>query len=403
MIGRKRKEIEDKIKELELQVQYNKVLKGLAEVMFRSCIFTKPGTLEPERIRSKVFLSAPNGVFDISQKNAILSKVAEEEGCSEDEILDSLYSDLEDEEILSEIPEISEDELCRRFNLEQVETLLIRAVSLSVSGMRSYGLIVSKIRSLDLMYRINSTGNEIKNIWIEGPASVIEESKKYSIKFAGIIRYLLSFDEWEINSEVELSRERKKERFKFRLDSSSRFYFPDIAREKDAAIQFPGIRSADPVFIGSEVFIPDYVLERDNQKTIICLSRPNQKAYNDKWKKKLEEIGLKAVFVYIIKKGERKLQNEICFFEKLDWDYLLNFVLADPESRKRSERMRSEIVPPKIPNLDELREKIDSLYPDSDEMIEAIVNMHLDVEDTLTSLGYKVYWSGLQMVVRKKK
>ena len=188
MIGRKRKEIEDEIKELELQVQFNKVLKGLAEVMFRSCIFKKPGTLEPERIRSKVFLSAPNGVFDISQKNAILSKIAKEEGCSEDNILYSLYSDLEDEQILSGIPEISEDELCRRFNLEQVETLLMRAVSLSVSGMRSYGLIVSKIRSLDLMYRIGSTGNEIQNIWIEGPASVIEESKKYSTKFAGIIR-----------------------------------------------------------------------------------------------------------------------------------------------------------------------------------------------------------------------
>ncbi len=403
MIGRKRKEIEDEIKELELQVQFNKVLKGLAEVMFRSCIFKKPGNLEPERIRSKVFLSAPNGVFDISQKNAILSKIAKEEGCSEDNILYSLYSDLEDEEILSEMPEISEDELCRRFNLEQVETLLMRAVSLSVSGMRSYGLIVSKIRSLDLMYRIGSTGNEIQNIWIEGPASVIEESKKYSTKFAGIIRYLLSFDEWEIDSEVELSRERKKERFRFHLDSSSRFYFPDIARESDSIIQFPGIRRAEPIFIGSEVFIPDYVLERDDQKAIICLSRPNQKAYNDKWKKKLEEIGLKAVFVYIIKKGEKKLQNEICFFEKLDWDYLLNFVLADPESRKRSERMQSEIVTPKIPNLDELRKKIDLLYPDSDEMIEAIVKMHLDVEDTLTALGYKVYWSGLQMAVRKKK
>ena len=202
---------------------------------------------------------------------------------------------------------------------------------------------------------------------------------------------------------MELSRERKKERFRFHLDSSSRFYFPDIARESDSIIQFPGIRRAEPIFIGSEVFIPDYVLERDDQKAIICLSRPNQKAYNDKWKKKLEEIGLKAVFVYIIKKGEKKLQNEICFFEKLDWDHLLNFVLADPESRKRSERMQSEIVTPKIPNLDELRKKIDLLYPDSDEMIEAIVKMHLDVEDTLTALGYKVYWSGLQMAVRKKK
>ena len=57
----------------------------------------------------------------------------------------------------------------------------------------------------------------------------------------------------------------------------------------------------------------------------------------------------------------------------------------------------------KVPNLDELKKKIDSLYPDSDDMIEALVKMHLDVEDTLTALGYKVSWSGLQMVVRKKK
>ena len=114
-------------------MQFNKILKGIAEVMFRSCKFTKPGSLEPESIRSKVFLSAPNGVFDTSQKSEILSKIAKEEGCSEDDILESLYSDLEDEEILSEIPEISEDELCRRFNLEQVETLLMRAVSLSIS------------------------------------------------------------------------------------------------------------------------------------------------------------------------------------------------------------------------------------------------------------------------------
>ena len=104
-----------------------------------------------------------------------------------------------------------------------------------------------------------------------------------------------------------------------------------------------------------------------------------------------------------LKKGRRSCKTRYAFFEKLDWDYLLNFVLADPESRKRSERMQSEIVTPKILNLNELRKKIDSLYPDSDEMIEAIVKMHLDVEDTLTALGYKVYWSGLQMAVRKKK
>lgn len=384
-------------------MQFNKILKGIAEVMFRSCKFTKPGTLEPESIRSKVFLSAPNGVFDVSQKSEILSKIAKEEGCSEDDVIESLYSDLEDEEILSEIPEIGEEELCRRFNLEQVETLLMRAVSLSVSGMRSYGLIVSKVRSLDLMYRIDSSGNEIRNIWIEGPASVIEESKKYSTKFAGIIRYLISFDEWEVDSEVELSREGKKERFRFHLDSSSRSYFPDITRENDSVIQYPGIRRADPIFIGSEVFIPDYILERDHANTIICITRPNQKAHNDKWMKKLEEIGLKAVFVYIIKKGEKKLQNEICFPEKLDWDYLLNFVLTDPGNRKRLVKIQPEIVPSKVTNLDELKKKIDPLYPDSDEMIEALVKMHLDVEDTLTALGYKVSWSGLQMVVRKKK
>jgi Protein of unknown function (DUF790). len=176
-----------------------------------------------------------------------------------------------------------------------------------------------------------------------------------------------------------------------------------LPEKSDAVIQYPGIRRADPIFIGSEVFIPDYILERDHSNKIICITRPNQKAYNDKWMKKLEEIGLKAVFVYIIKKGEKKLQNEICFSEKMDWDYLLNFVLTDSGSRKRLEKIQPEIVPLKVPNLDELKKKIDSLYPDSDDMIEALVKMHLDVEDTLTALGYKVSWSGLQMVVRKKK
>ena len=199
MIGSRRRDIVDRLRELELKVQYNKVIKGLGEIMFRESRFSSTGTLDPPSIRERIFLMAPTGVQRQTERQKILEKVAAEFSVTPQEVESSMYSDMEEEDILLEISGSSDDELCRQYNLEQSETLLLKAFQLTVKDIQDWGGLARESKHLGLLFNPGIIEKEIVEMNFNGPMSALEETRRYGVRFAQLLRYLITLEKWSFD------------------------------------------------------------------------------------------------------------------------------------------------------------------------------------------------------------
>ena len=131
-VGSSREEIERDIKILELKIQNPKIIRGLSLIMFRLSKMVPPGNLDAELVRSTIFKYAKVPPVSPEGREDILAKVAEELKSTVNEISKSMYADKENEQILEAVPEISSDELSKKFNIEQIETVTLKCLTMTV-------------------------------------------------------------------------------------------------------------------------------------------------------------------------------------------------------------------------------------------------------------------------------
>ena len=367
MIGSRRRDIVDRLRELELKVQYNKVIKGLGEIMFRESRFSSTGTLDPPSIRERIFLMAPTGVQRQTERQKILEKVAAEFSVTPQEVESSMYSDMEEEDILLEISGSSDDELCRQYNLEQSETLLLKAFQLTVKDIQDWGGLARESKHLGLLFNPGIIEKEIVEMNFNGPMSALEETRRYGVRFAQLLRYLITLEKWSFDCTVVLEKERKKEKFSFHLESSASTYFPERTAKK---VPPPDSRlmPAFPVIFGDEAFFPDYYVEHDGKRTYIDVTRKIYQDYNEKIAQKLSHAGVYAMFIYVLGSGDKQVSGELCFRNSVDWNAVI-FKLI--ENKKVEKDPEPEIKRKKV-DKKALRSKVDELWPDLDRMFREI-------------------------------
>ncbi|MCL4451490.1 MAG: DUF790 family protein [Candidatus Thermoplasmatota archaeon] len=396
LIGSRRKDIADRLRELELKVQYNKVIKGLGEIMFRESRFSSTGTLDPPSIRERIFLLAPAGVQTHSERKRIIEKVANEFSATLQEVESSMYSDMEEEDILLEVSDSSDDELCRQYNLEQSETLLLKAFELTVKDIDDWGGLARESKHLGLLFSPKILEGEIAEIHFDGPMSGLEETRRYGVRFAQLLRYLITLEKWSFVCSVILEKDRKKEKFSFSLDSSISSYFPERTGKKNV-VPDPRLMHASPIIIENEAFFPDYFLERDGKRIYFDVTRKIYHDFNEKIKQKLRKSGISAAFIYVLGPGDKQIAGEICFKDSVDW----NAVISKLKESKRVENVPEPEIKRKKVDKNALRSKVDELWPDLDRMFKEIEEAELDVIDTLREFGYRTKWEGLNLKIVK--
>ena len=396
MVGSRRKDIADRLRELELKVQYNKVIKGLGEIMFRESRFSSTGTLDPPSIRERIFLMAPAGVQTQAERQKIIEKVAAEFSATQEEVQSSMYSDMEEEDILLEVSESSDDQLCRRYNLEQSETLLLKAFTLTVKDIQDWGGLARESKHLGLLFSPNILEGEIAEMHFDGPMSGLEETRRYGVRFAQLLRYLITLEKWSFDCSVILEKERKKEKFSFSMDSSICSYFPESTRKNDV-VPDPRLKLASPIISENEAFFPDYFIENDGKKIYFDVTRKIYHDYNEKIKLKLRKSGISATFIYVLGPGDKQIAGEMCFKDSVDW----NAVISKLTESKRVENVPEPEIKRKKVDKNALHSRVDELWPDLDRMFKEIEETGLDVIDTLKEFGYRTKWEGLNLKIVK--
>jgi hypothetical protein len=406
-IGKSRGEIDDELKTMELKVQNPKIVRGLALIMFRASEFRRPSPLDSEAVRSAIFTIAKNPIVNPEERKAVLESVASSMTSSVQEVDEAIYGDKESNLILVSPFEASPDLLAKKFNEEQIETVIMKSLWVEVSTKEHSNEFIRSIRSKGLLYE-ERVEDSVHTIRVNGPVSIFEKSERYGIRLALFVRFVLSQNDWEINALISLknnSGKKTKDEFLYHLDESVSDL---ISTDQVPMEQLPSFvnRSPRSAEVNGKIITPDYSIKIGEDEVSIFLS-PLRYYKEELLKvKAVAGSGIRAEVFCLLDGKEKCPKGAICFRGEADWwrirEYLTQrYSKVKPKPQAEIEIQLTpherETVPVKL--TDQMISHLNSLYPDDQAMIEYLDFMGIPPEEGLRSAGFRVAWKGLRIVI----
>lgn len=278
-IGLKRREIKEKILELEDIYGNYKLIRALSLLIERKCKFTSSYSIDPKKIRYLLFEKASilGHPTSLEERNNIIKMVANELNIKPEEVEKSIYADLNSEDELSYFQSIDAMDLLREYNLSITQTLLFHATEMEFTSSGNWQRIFRAIKYYGLMY----TSKENKWFKIDGPASIFKLTRRYGTAMAKLLPEILASQPWQIQAIILY----KDKLLRFELDGRKYgWLFPKIELkesydsiiEEDFANEFRALntpwiikREADAISIGNHVIIPDFSFCFENRRVLM--------------------------------------------------------------------------------------------------------------------------------------
>jgi predicted nuclease of restriction endonuclease-like RecB superfamily len=435
--GRKVGEILEDIKYLS-KIYDHKLVKGISKLILRKCELDKESPVDPIIIRRKLFEGG--AVLNDEERRLRVEKVSKE---LKIDPLRFMFSDLEEERVIINVPEISLNELIMEYNLELLETLLLRSYRLVAYLGKNAKEVLRRVKLLGLMY--TAYDNPLR-IEIYGPVTLMKLTEKYGRNLALIIPFIISDSNWRIEAEIVLGKKVKRiyklevENFPLLpkrqvdeklFDSSieERFYRDFVNIIKDWKI----IREPEPLVISGSLIFPDFSVEKGNLKVYIEIMGFWTKEYVQKKLNKLkkldkpclvlvnEELGygnyedLNVIFfkrriditkVYKwLKDYEKKFLNsnniELKLKDKVvSFKELLELGLSEDKIRNANiegyRKLRSHFI------REDLYKELSNINFSGYKLSELTEKYGSWIVDLLENLGYKIVWRGINDAVVMK-
>ena len=157
-IGRRRGELEEALALLETHRNF-KLVRGLAELLARRCVFALPSeltarsiTISPQELREYLFRQ---GYVTTSEaREAVFKQAAQNFGLSQEELEGFFWADREEAQVLREFAPPSPTELLKQYNFELTQTLLFDCTELVFTVHSNFQEIFRQIKRLGLMYEL---------------------------------------------------------------------------------------------------------------------------------------------------------------------------------------------------------------------------------------------------------
>ncbi len=202
--GRKRYEIEEDIKSYYIEKVNPKIVQGFAKILFNRCEFLNYGEDDPKATRETVFSASADywrksslndGVSINSHKKSILQNinVLKKEAMENTDAW--LYGDILSNQKLSKFDHISSEDLVHRYNIEQIQGLLlhIRTLDLEVflEQDSAFKQVFQLLKFFQLMFEVVKTENNWLTLRIDGPSSILENARSYGVEVANFFPAIL--------------------------------------------------------------------------------------------------------------------------------------------------------------------------------------------------------------------
>ncbi|AMM54949.1 DUF790 family protein [Pyrococcus kukulkanii] len=270
-VGQSYGELQEKLSHMERAENYRKV-RGFAKIIERECRFERPTPLDPVKVRK--LLWGRGYVTSELERAKALHEVAKSLGVKVEDVERAMFADLDEEKILAEVPDISPEELVRRYNLSLLQTLMFNALRMTFKISSNFKEVFRAIKRLGLMYEIY--GDKIE---VTGPASLLKLTRKYGTSLAKLIPGIVKAEEWWIFAEVL----EDKRVYRFELSSEDEVLLPrmevdveyDSSLEREFAGKIKRILGANVIYepgilkAGDYVYIPDFLVEKNGRKVYI--------------------------------------------------------------------------------------------------------------------------------------
>lgn len=220
---RTRGDLDAALRALEGDSPDYRIVRGFAHLALNAAEFAlATGDLEPEALRREVFgRAAERGGYGETQAREVLEDLALRYRLEAETLREALYADLPENHVLVAIPEFTPEQLIDRYNLAQAQGLLYSALYMRLTAHRNvpgeYRRLFQHLKFHGLMYAVEGHLDDGYQIYVDGPASLFKQTRKYGLQMAMFLPALLRVSRWEMEAVLQ----RDGEELSYRLDSQS--------------------------------------------------------------------------------------------------------------------------------------------------------------------------------------
>ncbi|WP_280585235.1 DUF790 family protein [Halorubrum sp. Boch-26] len=279
-VGERRGDLDDALAALEADAADAggdfKLVRGLAALVERECVFETRAPVPPSRVRRAAFEAAEAlGVASESERETAVDRAADALGIDPGVVESSLYADRDVNEVLVDADvRWDPDSLLAQYDLSLAQTALFDATEVRIRSNDPRRL-VSAVKRLRLMYELEKTP-EGRELVVTGPNALFSRTRRYGTAFARLLRTVAESAEWRLSATID---DRGRERT-MRL-SDGDVTVPgvepvaepdfDSGVEADFAGRFRGldfdwtlVREPEPLETGTRVMIPDFAFDYEH-------------------------------------------------------------------------------------------------------------------------------------------
>ena len=298
-----------------------KLVRGISTLLERRCTFVNTSEqsrkngidsvhlmIEPDIIRRSLFEESSKSDFALTilRREEIIQSVARQLGVDKENVLNQMWSDLDENLVVENFDGITPAILVAWYNLALIQTLLFSCTTLQVAlhGGSSWKRVLRDVKRVGLMYNIRNQPSTLvdrtsKNTIyhgdtivcsLDGPQSMFKVTEIYGTAIAKLLPSIISAESWSLQAwiirksvsvgrkmyEFHISKEDAPQLMALpghnnskKLTAKSGSSFDSTVEEK-FAIKFQQfrtgwtlIREPDPIILDNDkAFIPDFMFER---------------------------------------------------------------------------------------------------------------------------------------------
>jgi predicted nuclease of restriction endonuclease-like RecB superfamily len=209
--GKKKEHLARMLKELEEKEPDYKLVRGLAELLERRCNYLIESPIDPKHARDLTFREASKRrAVSFPERSQVIQDVSDKLKVDPSDIENSLWKDLEEEQILKGFLPIDSKTLIKQYNFALAQTALFKSTKMEFTSSGNWKNIFRDLKYLGLMYAVekkkgNDDGKineEGYTVSMEGPLSLFKLTDRYGTSFAKLLNQIILSDSWSFKAEL---------------------------------------------------------------------------------------------------------------------------------------------------------------------------------------------------------
>lgn len=284
--GRKLGELYDILEEMEDQGFDYRLVRGLVALVERRCTLKVESSVSPEMVRREAFMASGGPALTNEARQKVIAQVATKLGLTPEAVEASMFADLESELVIGEVSPPKPLDLLKEYNLSLAQAMLFKATELRFRASAKHKGVLRAVKRLGLMYSASHDGDRL-DITIDGPMSAIKSTERYGTSLAKLLPFIVASPGWSVEASIvrkdfsgnpriyRFSMEERTHGHLFRVafnetvefDSEPEDRFYESLRNAGTGWQIT--REPEPLIAGKYLYIPDFLLEKDNTKVYV--------------------------------------------------------------------------------------------------------------------------------------